>query len=55
LTFADIVEEIRRRSRAATGDRATIAAERLHQNAANWYCRPVAAGGDDEEQTLTRE
>lgn len=46
LTFAEIVEEIRVHvsgcSRAASDDRATVAAERLHQKAANWSYRPSA-------------
>src|ERR1017187_6761442 len=51
LTFAEIVEEIRVHvsggSRAASDDRATVAAERLHQKAANWSYRPSSVLGRD--------
>lgn len=44
LTFSDIVEEVLGHvsgsSRAARDDRATVAAERLHQNAATWTSHP---------------
>jgi hypothetical protein len=47
LTVAEIIEEIRvlrpRSFAAVTAGQASIAAERPHQNAANWYYRPTAA------------
>jgi len=50
LTVAEIIAEIRvlrpRSFAAVTARQASIAAERPHQNAANWYYRPHAAGDE---------
>ncbi|MBW8829151.1 MAG: transposase family protein [Burkholderiales bacterium] len=41
------------RSRLVTDGRATSAAERRHQHAANSHCRPVAVNHPPKDQTLT--
>jgi hypothetical protein len=46
LTFVDLVEQLivspQRASLSVTGERVTMAAERLHTKVANSRCRPVA-------------